>query len=213
MSSGTVSHPIFARIYARCSGAMEKAGLAEKRVKLLAEVRGSVLEVGAGNGLNFAHYPPQVDSVLAVEPDPYLRRQAVANAEGAGVKIEVVDGTAESIPAESASFDAVVLSLVLCSVDQPAALKEVHRVLKPGGTVHFLEHVRAATPGLDRVQRAVDATIWPRIFGGCHTNRDTVASLAGAGFTVVQLDRFSLPESGLQSPASPCVLGVARRSD
>lgn len=213
MSSGTVSHPIFARVYARCSGAMEKAGIAEKRVKLLAGVRGTVLEVGAGNGLNFPHYPAGVDSVLAVEPDPYLRRQAVANAGGAGVPIEVVDGTAESIPARDASLDAVVLSLVLCSVDQPAALREVRRVLKPGGTVHFLEHVRAATPGLDRVQRVVDATVWPRLFGGCHTNRDTVASLSEAGFTVVQLDRFSLPESGLQSPASPCVLGVARRSD
>ena len=99
MSSGTVSHPIFARVYARCSGAMEKAGIAEKRVKLLAGVRGTVLEVGAGNGLNFPHYPAGVDSVLAVEPDPYLRRQAVANAGGAGVPIEVVDGTAESIPA------------------------------------------------------------------------------------------------------------------
>ncbi|HEX2178558.1 MAG TPA: methyltransferase domain-containing protein [Actinomycetota bacterium] len=190
---------------------MEKGALAEQRVKLLAGLNGRVLEVGAGNGLNFAHYPAEVELVHAVEPDPYLRGKAISAAKSAGVPIEVTDGTAESLPVDDASFDAVVMSLVLCSVDQPPALKEARRALKPGGRLHFLEHVRAETPWLERLQRAVDATIWPRLFGGCHTHRDTLAALNAAGFEVVRVDRFSIPESGLPSPASPCILGVARR--
>ena len=187
--------------------------MAEQRVKLLSGLRGKVLEVGAGNGLNFAHYPAEVELVTAVEPDPYLRKRATAAAESAGVRIEVADGTAESVPADDASFDAVVMSLVLCSVDQPAALREARRVLKPGGRLHFLEHVRAETAGLERVQRVVDSTVWPKLFGGCHTHRDTLKALEAEGFEVIQLERFRFPESGLPSPASTCILGVATRAD
>ena len=103
------------------------------------------------------------------------------------------------------------MSLVLCSVDQAPALSEARRVLKPGGRIHFLEHVRAETPGLERAQRVVDATFWPLLFGGCHTHRDTLEAMAGSGFTVVRVDRFLFPESGPRSPASPCILGVAQR--
>ncbi len=191
---------------------MEKQGLAAYRTELLAGLQGSVVEVGAGNGLNFAHYPPGVTRVLAVEPDRYLREKAQVAAGKAGPRIEVADGTAENLPAADGEFDAVVMSLVLCSVDQAAALTEARRVLKPGGTLHFLEHVRAGTPGLARVQRAVDATVWPLLFGGCHTHRDTVRAMQDAGFTVSQIERFRFPESGLPSPASTCVRGVARRS-
>lgn len=205
----TVNHPIFARIYSKFSHSMEKGGLAELRIRLLAGLHGRVLEVGAGNGTNFAHYPPTVESVLAVEPDPYLRKRALEAARNAPVSIEVVDGTAESLPAEDRSFDAIVMSLVLCSVDQAAALREAGRVLKPEGRLLFLEHVRAQTPGLDRAQRVVDATFWPVLFGGCHTNRDTLGALEEAGFTVVQVDRFFFPESKFKSPASPCLLGTA----
>jgi ubiquinone/menaquinone biosynthesis C-methylase UbiE len=206
----SVNHPIFSRVYTKFSRSMEKGGLAELRGRLLAGLSGRVLEVGAGNGLNFLHYPAGVESVQAVEPDRYLRERATTAAGKAHVLIEVTDGVAEALPAQDASFDAVVMSLVLCSVDQAAALKEARRVLKPGGRVHFLEHVRAETPGLDRVQRVADATIWPLMFGGCHTHRDTLGALAAAGFTVVRLDRFLFPESGLRSPASPCILGVAK---
>ena len=212
MSPAKVSHPIFSRIYTRCSGAMEKQGLAEHRRQLLAGLQGSVVEVGAGNGLNFAHYPPGVTRVLAVEPDRYLREKAEVAAGKAGPRIEVVDGTAENLPASDGEFDAVVMSLVLCSVDQAAALGEARRVLRPGGSLHFLEHVRAGTPGLARVQRAVDATVWPLLFGGCHTHRDTVQAMKDAGFTVARLERFRFPESGPPSPASTCVRGIAERS-
>lgn len=191
---------------------MEKGGLAGLRTRLVAGLHGSVLEVGAGNGLNFDHYPSSVENVLAVEPDPYLRKHAIQAAREASVLIEVVDGTAGSLPANDRSIDGVVMSLVLCSVDQFAALREARRVLKPGGRLHFLEHVRAETPGLNRVQRVVDATFWPAFFGGCHTNRDTVAALEQTGFTVTRLERFMFPESGFTSPASPCILGTAEPS-
>ncbi len=208
----TVNHPIFARIYTKYSRSMEKGGLAELRGRLLAGLHGKVLEVGAGNGMNFPHYPAQVESVLAVEPDRYLRERAVEAAASAKVRIEVIDGTAGLIPAPDGSFDAVVMSLVLCSVDQGAALREARRVLKPGGRLHFLEHVRAETPVLNRAQRIVDATFWPTLFGGCHTNRDTLGALEAAGFTIAQLERFFFPESKVATPASPCILGVAMRS-
>lgn len=208
----TVNHPIFARIYTKFSPAMEKGGLADVRVRLLAGLSGRVLEVGAGNGMNFPHYPSQVESVVAVEPDRYLRERAIEAARAAEVRVEVTDGTAGSIPAADGSFDAVVMSLVLCSVDQAAALREARRVLKPGGRLHFLEHVRAETRVMERAQRIVDATIWPALFGGCHTHRDTLSALEAAGFTIDRVERFLLPESGLRSPASPCVLGVATRS-
>ena len=208
----TVNHPIFARIYSKFSHSMEKGGLADLRVRLLAGLHGRVLEVGAGNGLNFVHYPPSVESVLAVEPDPYLRKRATEAAGEAPVPIEVVDGTAGSLPVEDGSFDAVVMSLVLCSVDQAAALREARRALKPIGRLLFLEHIRAETPGLNRAQRVVDATFWPTFFGGCHTNRNTLGALEEAGFTVTQADRFFFPQSKFKSPASPCVLGSATPS-
>jgi ubiquinone/menaquinone biosynthesis C-methylase UbiE len=178
---------------------------------MLEGIRGRVIEIGAGNGMNFSHYPEGVTAVVAVEPDPYLRKLALGSAQTAPVPVEVIDGLAESLPGEDSSFDAAVMSLVLCSVDQDRALREVRRLLKPGGELRFLEHVAAESPILNRVQRLVDATVWPSLFGGCHTHRDTLAAVAGAGFSVDHVERFSFPESGLSSPASPCVAGVARR--
>lgn len=203
-------HPIFARCYARMSPGMERGGMAEYRAELLAGLAGEVIEVGAGNGLNFAHYPPQVTRVLAVEPEPYLRAAARANAEAAAVPIEVVDGVAERLPAADGAFDAAVCTLVLCSVrDQRAAIAEIRRVLRPNGELRFLEHVRAAGPGLRRVQALVDATFWPLLLGGCRTGRDTVAAIAGSAFAVEHRD-FAFPETSIPIPAKPHVIGVAR---
>jgi ubiquinone/menaquinone biosynthesis C-methylase UbiE len=205
-----MNHPIFARLYARVSPAMDRGGLIEHRRRLLAGLAGRVIEVGAGNGLNFAHYPPAVTSVLAVEPEPVLRELARQAAENAAVPVEVVDGVAKRLPIEDASVDAAVACLVLCSVpDQVAALRELRRVLRPGGELRFLEHVRAETPGLRRVQRLLDATFWPMLGGGCHAGRDTVAAIENAGFTVERADRLTFPESRIPLPASPHVLGTA----
>jgi ubiquinone/menaquinone biosynthesis C-methylase UbiE len=212
MSKARVSHPIFARVYGWSSPKQDAGGLAVYRRRLLAGLTGAVIEVGAGNGLNFAYYPPEVTRVLAVEPEPYLRELAEHAARKAPVPVDVIDGDAERLPAGEAAFDAAVASLVLCSVRDPAqALRELRRVVRPGGQLRVFEHVRADTPALGRVQRILDATIWPALCGGCHTHRDTMAAIERAGFTIERLDRFRFPESGLPSPASPLVLALATR--
>ncbi len=189
---------------------MEKSGLSAYRMQLLEGLTGSVVEIGAGNGLNFAHYPAGVTSVRAVEPDPYLRIIALKNAGEAPVPVEVVDGLSGSLPGADGEFDAAVVSLVLCSVDQAGALREIRRVLKPAGQLRFLEHVRAPSSGMRWVQRVLDATIWPRLAGGCHMGRDTVGAMQGAGFKIERIDEFVFPLTQVPSPASSCVIGVAR---
>jgi ubiquinone/menaquinone biosynthesis C-methylase UbiE len=207
-----ISHPIFARFYARMSTQMERGGMAGHRRRMLDGLTGEVIEIGAGNGLNFAHYPPQVTRVLAVEPDPHLRALAERQAARATVPIEVVDGVADRLPAGDGAFDAVVVSLVLCSVpDQRRALAEIRRVLRPGGRLWFLEHVRAETPALRRVQRVLDATIWPVLGAGCHSNRDTATAIRAADFTIERLDRFRFPDSRVVTHTSPHILGTAVR--
>jgi ubiquinone/menaquinone biosynthesis C-methylase UbiE len=191
---------------------MEKAGYGEPRSRLLAGLRGRVLEVGAGNGMNFAHYPPEVTGVLAVEPEPHLRALAQDKAGAASVPIEVVDGTADHLPADDASFDAVVASLVLCTVpDVPSGLAEIRRVLRAGGELRFFEHVRAHTPGLARVQRILDATVWPWFVGGCHPHRDTRSAIEDAGFTIKDLEALRIPDTRIPAPASPHILGTATK--
>ena len=206
----SVWHPVFARIYPRMARALERAGMAEHRTTLLAGLTGEVVEIGAGSGANFAHYPSTVTRVLAVEPEPHLRKVAREAARHAPVPIEIVDGLAERLPVDDSSVDTVVCALALCSIpDQGAALREIRRVLVPNGQFRFLEHVRADTPGMVRVQRFMDATFWPRIAGGCHTGRDTTTAIDQAGFTIDRLDRFRIPD--LRTPVSSHVLGVATR--
>jgi ubiquinone/menaquinone biosynthesis C-methylase UbiE len=205
-------HPIFARLYPTMGKAMERGGMDQRRRALLNDLTGEVIEVGAGDGLNFPHYPPTVTHVLAVEPEPHLRRLAREAANQAPVPVEVVDGLAERLPSADGSADAVVVSLVLCSVgDQATALREIHRVLRPGGQLRFLEHVRANTPGLVRVQRVLDATLWPRLAGGCHTGRDTAEAIERSGFTISRLDRYMFPDA--RTPISFHILGTATRGD
>ncbi|SHN13944.1 class I SAM-dependent methyltransferase [Cryptosporangium aurantiacum] len=209
----TTSHPIFARLYERYSAAVERSGYAEHRRDLLAGLHGRVIEVGAGNGLNFAHYPGTVTEVIAVEPEPRLRATAQKAASSASVPITVLDGSAEALPADDNTFDVAVASLVLCTVpDQATALSEIHRVLRPGGRLRFLEHV-AARHGrrLLRIQRLTDATLGPRLMGGCHTSRDTATAIAAAGFRIEKMDRFRFPATGLATPYAPHIRGTALR--
>lgn len=205
----SVNHPVFSRIYRRLSKVIERRGGAQHREMLLDGVEGRVIEVGAGNGLNFAHYPDTVEQVVAIEPEPRLRAAAQRAARRAPVPVEVRDGVASAIPAEDGSFDVAVASLVLCSVpDQSAALSELVRVLRPGGQLRFYEHVRSGHPRLARIQRAADV-VWPHLAGGCHTSRDTLRTIGSNGFEVEQVERFRFPDTRLFIPWSPRVIGIA----
>jgi ubiquinone/menaquinone biosynthesis C-methylase UbiE len=171
-----------------------------------------VVEIGAGNGRNFAFYPPGVREVVAVEPEPYLRALAAEAAGSANVEVRVIDGLAESLPLDDESFDAAVACLMLCSVpDQRAALDELCRVLRPGGELRFLEHVHAERQPLRAVLACADrSTVWPRLAGGCHPARDTLRAIEDVGFAVEYVRRFDFsPARPL--PAMPHILGIARR--
>lgn len=203
--------PLFARYYAGMTARMDDEGLAELRTELLADIRGSVLEVGCGNGMNFSRYPAAVTGVRAIEPEPHLRALAIAAADRAPVTIDVTAGTSEALPLPDASVDTGVLCLVLCSVPDPrATLAELARVIRPGGTLVFLEHCVADSLGLRLVQRAVDATIWPLFAGGCHTSRDPLSTIRDGGFAVDTVRHLRFPEHPTV-PASPHVLGRASR--
>jgi SAM-dependent methyltransferase len=205
-------HPIFARIYPHISRGAERSGAAEHRRKLLADLHGRVIEVGAGHGLNFAYYPAGVTQVLAVEPEPHLRALAQAAAERAPVSVDVKSGVAEALPVPDGEFDAVVASLVLCSVsDQAAALREIARVLRPGGELRFYEHVVSNRPAMARIQRVLDATIYPPLAGGCHCARDTHAAILDAGFQIDRDERIAFKPSPI-TPSIPHILGTARRA-
>jgi ubiquinone/menaquinone biosynthesis C-methylase UbiE len=203
-------HPLFARFYARTSVILERS-LGTHRASLLEGLSGRVVEVGAGNGLNFPHYPDTVTEVIAIEPEPHLRTIAQTHAEQAAAPIKVVDAWADSLPLDDASCDTAIASFVLCSVpDQHRALAEIHRVLKPGGEFRFFEHVRAATPGRRRIQRTLDATgVWPFFGGGCHCGRDTRTAVEQAGFCIDRIDWLTSADTGMPFPTTPQIRGIA----
>ncbi len=211
MPSPTVHHPLFARLWSLMSR-HEPAEIRRHRDELLAGLSGRVIEVGAGAGSNFGHYPATVDEVVAVEPEPYLRERAHAAAAEARVRIEVVDGVADELPGGDASFDAAVACLVLCTVpDQARALAELRRVLRAGGELRFYEHIRSDRAAVAFTQRAVDALFWPRAFGGCHTARDTPAAIATAGFDVEVQRSMWVNPLPIAFPVATHAIGRARR--
>jgi SAM-dependent methyltransferase len=203
-------HKVFASWYPGRAEAMDRAGFAAYRRRLLAGLSGRVLELGAGSGLNFAHYPAEVEQVLALEPEPRLRERAARAAQQANVPIEVADGVAEDLSGYAGRFDAAVCSLVLCSVpDQRSALEQLASVLRPGGELRLLEHVGASGGVLGSVQRALDATVWPWIGAGCHCSRDVTAAVAPAGLKLTTLESFRFPDGRLTLPTAPHVLLTA----
>jgi ubiquinone/menaquinone biosynthesis C-methylase UbiE len=206
-----VNNPLFARWFARYGGRNEERGNRELRKEMLAGLSGLVLEVGPGSGLNFPHYPSTVREVVAVEPEPYLRSRAVEAAVAAPVPIRVVDGTADELPAADGSFDAVVVSGLLCSVADPAAaLGEFNRVLRPGGELRFYEHVRSRDVLFAAYQQAADL-VWPHMLGGCHTQRQTRAAIEQV-FTIETCRGFRFPPEAMAWPVAPRILGVARKA-
>ncbi len=186
----------------------------ELRRRLLAGLRGRVLEVGCGDGRSFEHYPTSVTKLLAVEPDPTARAVAADRARTTAIPIDVVEGTADALPAADGSVDAVVSMGVLCTVHDPAAtLAEVRRILSPTGELHFWEHVRSNHLPLRLLQRWLDALFWTRALGGCRTTRDTAATIAGSGFEFVSVDRGFHSSSPLTITAAPYIIGIARRTE
>ncbi|HEX4830072.1 MAG TPA: class I SAM-dependent methyltransferase [Trebonia sp.] len=205
-----VRNPFFARYFDRCGARLEERGGRALRRELLAGLAGRVMEVGAGTGLNFPHYPAGVREVVAVEPEPYLRERAAGAATAAPVPVQVTSGTAASLPSVDGEFDAIVVSAVLCSVpDVPAALAEFRRVLRPGGELRFWEHVASNDPLFARFQQAADL-IHPRLMGGCHVRRRTRDAI-GAAFTIEACRGFRFPPGAALSPVAPRILGIARR--
>lgn len=178
------------------------------REELVGALSGDILEVGCGNGMNFSHYPAGA-RVTAVEPEPYLRARAAEAAAGSKAAIEVRDGNATSLPFGDGSFDVVVACLVLCSIDdQPGALAEIARVLRPGGSLVFLEHVRSNEPGKARFQVAFDRSrLWPLMAGGCHCSCETLEAMESAGLAVKSSREVSVGPGWLHT--NPHVIGEA----
>jgi ubiquinone/menaquinone biosynthesis C-methylase UbiE len=182
-------HPGFARLYMWLGGFMDRHGAQEHRDRLLAGLSGRVVDVGAGHGLTFPRYPSTVSEVLAVEPDDTLRAHASRAAESASVSVTVVAGQADDLPAQNGSMDAAVVSLVLCTVPDPAhALAEIARVLRPGGELRFYEHVRSPRAPVAMLQDLV-TPVWSLVAGGCHPNRSTMAVIEASGLVIDEVER------------------------
>jgi ubiquinone/menaquinone biosynthesis C-methylase UbiE len=206
-------HPIFAALYDHMLAGTERAGLAEMRAELLTRASGRVLELGAGTGANASHYPEAVGEVVFTEPDPHMARRLRDKlaAEQRAFEFEVVETGAERLPFADDSFDTVISTLVLCTVDDPdSTAAEIHRVLRPAGRLLLLEHVRDPSDGRlggwqDRLE-----TLWRWMAGGCHPNRETAATLAAHGFDVTGLEPAKLPKA--PPIARPMIRGAVRSS-
>ena len=208
------SHPIFAAAYDRLLAANEDAGLREMRAELLRSASGRTLEIGAGTGLNLAHYPDAVTELVLAEPDPHMakRLRLTLEARSPVDSVQVIEAAAEELPFEDASFDSVVCVLVLCTVAEPTrAVAEIARVLKPEGRFLYIEHVRDSegtrrARWQDRLERP-----WGWFLGGCHPNRDTGHLIADA-FEVPMHRAGEMPGSDpFTGLVKPLISGVARR--
>jgi SAM-dependent methyltransferase len=213
VSPDVSARPLFARCLARSAAISDRKGGRGYRDRLLAGLTGTVLEVGAGSGINFTHYPRTVAELVAVEPEPNLRAMAEAAASNSPVAVRVESGTAEALPAPDAAVDAAVSAGLLCSVrDQATALAELRRVIRPGGELRFYEHVISRRPRAATLQRGLDASgVWAHAMGGCRTSRDTAAAIARAGFVIESIEHFTFHPTLLDLPVAPKILGRARR--
>lgn len=202
---------LIAAVYDRMLRRNEAACIRQWRAELLRHLAGHVLEVGAGTGLNLPHYPPTVTRLVLSEPDPHMRRKLAQRARVEGWdRAEVVDAALERLPLPDDAFDAVVGTLVLCSVSHlDEALAEIFRVLTPGGRFVFLEHVAAEDrPRRLKWQRRVEP-VWKRLAGNCHLTRRTGAAIQAAGFALVDLKRESMRKAW--PLVRPTIRGVARK--
>jgi len=197
---------LFARFYDRAMADTEAAGLSERRHELLAEARGRTVELGAGTGVNLAHYPEAVAELILTEPFPPMAKQL---RERAGPAATVIEASADALPIPDSSVDTAVATLMLCTVDDiDATLGEVARILKPGGRLLFVEHVRSSDPGVARWQDRLEGP-WRFIGHGCHPNRDTVAAIAASPLEVERVEHGRIPKA--PAIVRPLVVGSARK--
>jgi ubiquinone/menaquinone biosynthesis C-methylase UbiE len=205
-------HRLFAAIYDRMLAGTEKGGLREMRAELLSDAKGRTLELGAGTGLNVAHYTEGVSELVLTEPDRFMAarlRKRIAAQPPAPAAVEVIETGAEELPFDEASFDTVVATLVFCTVEDPQrAAGEARRVLRPDGRLLYLEHVRS--PDNERLARWQDRLErpWGWLGAGCHPNRSTGETLSAAGWETERLERGRMPKA--PPWVRPLISGSAR---
>ncbi|HEX6687040.1 MAG TPA: class I SAM-dependent methyltransferase [Solirubrobacterales bacterium] len=198
----------FAALYDRGLKGTEEAGLREMRRQTLAAAQGRTIDLGAGTGANLDLYPDAVTELVLAEPDPHMAKQLRPKLSGSSRAAELMEAPAERLPFEDSSFDTAVFTLVLCTVPDPsAALAEAARILKPGGKLLFVEHVRSGDAGLARWQDRL-VRPWRFLADGCHCNRDTVATIEASPLTVERVEPGRLPKA--PPLVRPLVLGQAR---
>lgn len=197
----------FSALYDRVTKGMEDAGLREMRRETLAGASGRTIDIGSGTGANVGLYPEAVTELVFAEPDPQMTRRLRPKVREAGLEAEVIEAPAERLPFEDSSFDTAVYTLVLCTVPDPAAaLAETARILKPGGKLLFVEHVRAKDPGAARWQDRLERP-WHFFADGCHCNRDTVATIEASPFALESVTEDEIPKA--VPLVRPLVLGSA----
>jgi prepilin-type processing-associated H-X9-DG protein len=196
----------FAMTYDRMSRSNEEHGVRALRQGLLADAQGRVLEIGGGTGANLLFYDGAVESLVLTEPEPAMLRRLQRKVSEQAPLAKVLRAPAEDLPFEDASFDTVVSTLVLCGVDDQArALREIRRVLRPGGRLLFLEHVRSDDPKFARFQDRIN---WlNRLMVDCDCNRPTLASIEAAGFTVSRIEQSTMPKA--PKFVRPLIVGAA----
>ncbi len=201
----------FSALYDRFIAVSEDAGLREMRRQTLAAASGRTIDIGSGTGANLGLFPDGVTELVFAEPGPHMIRRLRPKVQEAGLTAEVVEAPAERLPFEDSSFDTAVFTLVLCTVPDPAAaLAEVARVLRPGGRMLFVEHVRAQDPGAARWQDRLEKP-WRFFADGCHCNRDTVAAIEASPLRVEEVSEAELPKAA--PIVRPLVLGSAVLAD
>jgi ubiquinone/menaquinone biosynthesis C-methylase UbiE len=196
----------YASVYDVINQPAEAAGLRAERRRLLAQASGPTLEIGAGTGLNLAHYPAAVTQLTLAEPDPFMARRLHRRIAAIRPDAELLDATAAQLPFADASFDTVVVTFVLCSVPDPdAALAEIARVLRPGGRLLFAEHVRSDDP---QVAAQQDRQPFPYKLMGCHPNRATLDTIAASPLRVEEVRHGETPKA--PKIERPLIIGAAR---
>ena len=199
-----------AAVYDRMTAASEEAGMRDMRREVISQARGRTLELGAGTGLNLAHYRSEVTELVLLEPDPHMGAKLREKVAASGRDARIVTSSAEQLPFEDEFFDTVLGTLVLCTIpDHERAIDEVARVLKPGGRMLFLEHVRSDDPGLARWQDRL-RPVWQYVAIGCQCNRETLAAIERSPLTVDRATPGKLPKA--PPLVRPTITGVATKA-